>query len=101
MFRASVGLPGAARSVGDSKSGALWKRRLRDTSVEFCNWKSASSMPSKVQVRVPQFVALAVYVPTEVLFSATDLLLDPDSDSAHGGVGTGSVTAPLWCRACP
>ena len=63
--------------------------------MEFCNWKSASSMPSKIQVRVPQFVALAVYVPTEVLFSATDLLLDPDSDRAHGGVGTGP-TAPLW-----
>ena len=45
---------------------------------------------------MPQFVALAVYVPTEVLFSATDLLLDPDdTDRAHGGVGTGP-TAALW-----
>ena len=29
-----------------------------------------------------------------MLFSATDLLLDPDSDSAHGGDGTGP-TVPL------
>ena len=78
--------------------GEKLNRRLRDH-PEPLNWKSPESVPSKVQSRVPQFVefvALAVYVPTEPEpFSAYEADPDPDSDRAHGGDGTGP-TAPLW-----